>query len=703
MTIRIGVDVGGTFTKAVACEPDSGRIVARCVLATTHRSASGVADGVARAVSDVARQVAEQGLGEIELVAHSTTQAVNALLEGDTATVGIIGMGRRPDLKRAAKRTQVGNIRLAPGRSLHTRHTFLDVTGGVDAEQLRSALASLIEAGAEVICASEAFGVEGSGAEQAAREVAADMGMPACSGNELTGLYGLEMRTVTAALNASILPTALRTAEIVGGAVRADVGDVPLLVMRGDGGAVDLEAMKHHPLLTAFSGPAASVAGALHHLEVTDGIIIEVGGTSTNVSAIKGGRPVLAYVRVLDHMTCVRSLDVRVVGVAGGSMVRLGRRLGKARVEDVGPRSAHIAGLTYSCFLEPEELEGARPELISPRPGDPPEYIALVLNDGRRAAPTLTCAANLIGAVPDGAYAAGNRAAALKAFELVADLTGGDAIELARRVVALAAGKVAAAVEDLAREQMLARPEMVGVGGGAGALVPAVAGAMGFGWHIPPDAEVISSVGDALSLVRVEIERTVPRNCVHSMAAVHREAEALASAAGASPASLQIESSAVPERHALRVVALGSVALEADAGKRQFDLDGPAVERVAERSLGGPVELLARNSFYAVFTGANGSVTRFAVIDRHGSLALEGEGEVFAETGPDMAIRLAERVPALTRHLGPISVAPALRLIRGMRLIDLTLFSAPEPLVEAALAECALANGEPVVALLARS
>src|SRR5918999_6552699 len=313
----------------------------------------GVAEGAIRALADVAAEVAARDLGRIELVAHSTTQAVNALLEGDTSVVGVLGLGRRPDVKRARRRTAVGEVRLAPGRRLITRHNFVDVTDGLDRSRVVRAMQELIDEGAEVLCISEAFGVEDARGEWLALDVAEDLGIPACAGHELTGLYGLEMRTVTGALNASILPTALRTARLVEEAVERDIPGVPLLVMRGDGGAADLGSMKRHPLVTAFSGPAASVAGALRHLSLRDGVIVEVGGTSTNVSLVKGGRPVLAYVRVLEHVTCVRSLDVRVVGVAGGSLPRIARRLGRPRIVDTGPRSAHIAGLPYAAFVPP--------------------------------------------------------------------------------------------------------------------------------------------------------------------------------------------------------------------------------------------------------------------------------------------------------------------------------------------------------------
>ena len=82
MAVRVGVDVGGTFTKAVACDVADGRIVARSIIPTTHNAANGVAAGVASALEAVAADVEAAGLGPIALVTHSTTQAVNALLAG---------------------------------------------------------------------------------------------------------------------------------------------------------------------------------------------------------------------------------------------------------------------------------------------------------------------------------------------------------------------------------------------------------------------------------------------------------------------------------------------------------------------------------------------------------------------------------------------------------------------------------------------
>ena len=698
MPVRVGVDVGGTFTKAVACDAASGEVGAISVVPTTHDSPIGVAEGIVVALEGVTRKTAGTGAGPILLAAHSTTQAVNALLEGDTALVGVLGIGRRPDLKRASRRTRVGAIRVAPGRELRTAHAFVDATGGVDRSALERAIRSLREQGAEALCVSEAFGVEDTSAERQALTVAADLGLPACAGHELSGLYGLQVRTVTGALNASILPAVLRTAAVVEEAIDREAPGVPLLVMRGDGGAADVGTMRRRPLLTAFSGPAASVAGALHHLAFRDGVVVEVGGTSTNVCTVRGGRPVLSYVRVLDHVTFVRSLDVRVVGVAGGSMLRVApRRLGRHRITDVGPRSAHIAGLPYCSFTTPGDLRGAEARLIAPRAGDPAEYAIVETPEGRRFAPTLTCAANAVGLVPEWAYANGERESSRLAFEALGRLLGTPWREVAGAALDVAARKVADVAGEALSEHEVREPSIVGLGGGAGALVPALAERLGLAWTIPPHAEVISSIGDALSLVRVEVERSFARQSGSAIAEVMREAEEAAVAAGAAPASVQVETEAVPDRRALRAVATGAVALRAGSPGSDAQVEDEVLWMAAKESLGEHVSLVARTPFYGVFTDEAGA---FAVIDRHASVALTGRGLVLDGSGSQLATDLEERLPQLTRHLGPISVAPAVRLVRGARLIDLTVLSTLDRLLEAAIGECRLAGSEQVVALI---
>ena len=703
MAVRVGVDVGGTFTKAVACDPSAGDVRARAVVPTTHASSIGVAEGVRQAIEQVAEQVRAQGIGPIEIVAHSTTQAVNALLEGDTARVGILGIGARPHLRRARKRTSVGEIPLAPGRRLETVQEFLDASTGASAQDVTRALERLVEQGAEAVCVSQAFGVENAAVERMALEIAGRIGLPACAGHELTGLYGLELRTVTGAVNAGILPAALRAAEVVDEVVRREAPDAPLLVMRGDGGSAGMQTMRSHPLLTAFSGPAASVCGALRHLAVRDGVMVEVGGTSTNVTVVKGGRPALAYVRILQHVTCVRSLDVRVGGVAGGSLVRVKRRGRGLRLAGVGPRSAHIAGLEYACFADRHDLEQARLRLIAPRPGDPEEYAALESPSGRRFALTPTCAANALGRVPPGSYsgAAGEDAARI-AFAAAAREFGCEWRVLAEEVLRTAAAPVAALVRQAAADHRLESPLVVGVGGGAGAIVPSAAEQLACEWTVPADGEIISSIGGALSLIRVELERSTGNGSGNSVADLHREAEEAAILAGAAPATVRTESEAVPDRAALRVIAHGSVALRSGTLPNDALLDAAALARSARDLMGDAVRVISQNDYYAVCTAPNGgSAERFAVLDVRGTVAAKGQGVVVMGTADEVSTTLSERLPALTRHVGPFSVAPGVRILRGTRLVDLTVISKPDEVLEAALRECRAANGDPVVALIA--
>jgi N-methylhydantoinase A/oxoprolinase/acetone carboxylase beta subunit len=705
VAVRVGVDVGGTFTKAVACDPASGEVVARAVVSTTHTSELGVADGVRAAIEQVADDVRAGGLGPIELVTHSTTQAVNALLEGDTARVGVLGIGRRPHLRRSRKRTSVGEIRLAPGHRLETVHEFLDGTAGVSRADLKAALERLVERGAEAICISEVFGVEDSRVERDALDLAGRMGLPACAGHELTGLYGLELRTVTGAVNAGILPPALVAAEVVEEAVRRVADGAPLLVMRGDGGSAGMDAMRSHPLLTAFSGPAASVCGALRHLAVRDGVVVEVGGTSTNVTVVKAGRPALAYVRVLEHVTSVRSLDVRVAGVAGGSLARIARRGRKWRVAEVGPRSAHIAGLEYSCFATPAQLAGAELRLISPRAGDPAEYAVLETAAGAQFALTLTCAANALGEVPAGSYSAADPGSARAAFAAAAPALGMDWRELAQSMLDAGAAAIARLVADAVADHELSGARLIGVGGGAGALVPAVGGRLGLEWATPPDGEVISSVGDALSLIRVEVERTASNGSTGQVVAeLHREAEEAAIRAGAAPATVRTESETVAERSAVRVIAHGSVALESGKLPSDAEVGEEALAGAAAALMGRQTRMVSRSRFYSVYVAPNGgSAERFAVIDSRGSTATTGEGLVLTGSAAEVSAALSEQLPGLTRNVGPFSVAPGVRILRGARLVDLTVVSKPAEALEAALAECRHANGDPVVALISSS
>ena len=172
--------------------------------------------------------------------------------------------------------------------------------------------------------------------------------------------------------------------------------------MRGDGGATNAEGFRREPARTLYSGPAASVAGVLRFSRLRDGVIVEVGGTSTNVAAVRDGRPALSYVQVASHTTALRALDVRVVRRRGWIDAPLTPRV---HVRCGTTKRAHLADLPYSCYLEHQHFDGALAEVIHLAPVTRPNTLRFVYV-GTLAALTNTCATIRLGVVAPTDYAA---------------------------------------------------------------------------------------------------------------------------------------------------------------------------------------------------------------------------------------------------------------------------------------------------------
>lgn len=564
--IRIGIDVGGTFTKAVLVDDETHQIIGKSATLTTHYAPEGVARGVI--------QVFKEALAEFRVkpeavifLAHSTTQATNSLLEGDVVPVGIIGMGGGPVEGFLVKReTNLGDFEIAPGRILKTYSEFLD-SSTVDNSKAWRLIQNLVSQGAKVIVASEAFGVDKPENEAQVVKSATDHGIPATAANEISKLYGLTIRTRTAVINASILPKMMETANMTEDSMRKTGIKAPLMIMRGDGGVMEVDEMRKRPIITMLSGPSASVAGALMYLKVSDGIFFEVGGTSTNIGVIKNGKPMVKYVELGRHRTFLHSLDVRVRGIAGGSMVRL---KGK-EILDVGPRSAHIAGLPYAAFAKTKQIEKPEVELIQPRPGDPDDYVAIRVANGDTYAITNTCAANALGITKPGDYAHGNPESARKAIEALARRLGLTIEETARRILEISCEKVIRVVNQLIEDYKLVREDvtLVGGGGGAAALIPFAAEKLEMDYKISENAEVISSIGVALAMVREMVERTIPNPTPENILAIKTEAKLAAVASGAASDTIQVFVEVEPQKNRVRAVAIGSTELRTkDLGRK---------------------------------------------------------------------------------------------------------------------------------------
>ena len=332
--------------------------------------------------------------------------------------------------------------------------------------------------------------------------------------------------------------------------------EVPLMIMRGDGGVMEISEMKKRPVLTMLSGPAASVMGSLMYLRASNGVYFEVGGITTNIGVIKDGRPAIDYSVVGGHRTYISSLDVHVLGVAGGSMIRAD----KNGVKDVGPRSAHIAGMDYAVFTPEEEIVDPKVVFFSPKEGDPDDYVAIELKNGKRITITNTCAANVLGLIKPEYFAYGNASAARKAMQPLADYMGKTVEEVATQILTRAYEKIEPIIMDLAEKYRLEKDQisLVGVGGGAAALIGFCSDKMGLRYSIPDNAEVISSIGVALAMVRDVVERVVPNPTPEDICSIKAEAIDKAVESGAAADSVEVHIEIDPQTSKLTAIALGS-------------------------------------------------------------------------------------------------------------------------------------------------
>jgi N-methylhydantoinase A len=673
---RIGIDVGGTFTKAVLIDHATREIAGRYSVMTTHDHARGVAAGVVEVFRNV---LAQSGVApdEVVFLAHSTTQATNALLEGDVAAVGIIGMAGQNAAALAEPQVRIDPIELAPGRMLPTANRFL-VADGLTEAQVREAIAGLKAEGARVLVASAAFGVDNTGSEELVRTLGAEAGLMATCGHEITRLYGLTTRTRTAVVNASILPRMIATATMTEESVREAGIAAPLMIMRGDGGVMDIKEMRRRPAMTMLSGPAASVAGALMHLRVSDGLYFEVGGTSTNIGVIRNGRPTVTYARVGGHETYVSSLDVRVIGIAGGSLVRAQ----PGKLIDVGPRSAHIAGLPYAAFAAEADLAGATLETFEPKPGDGGDYVAVRVASGARYALTTTCAANVLGAAQPGMHAFGNPAAARRAFALLAVYLGVSIDEAARAVLDCATDKVIPVVESLIKEYQLDADQclLIGEGGGAGALIPHVSQRTGRKHEISKDAEVISSIGVALALVRDMVERIIPHPQPADLQAIRKEALDAAVRLGANADSVDVTVEVDPLTHRVRATAMG--AADMHVKDPSGSISQSEARAVAARSMGlepADLNLAAETSGMRVFLGPviarAGWPTLGAVrvVDWQGAIRVQrSRALVQIASAGDAPAALDRFWREATVTEGGRQLPPGVLLLHGRHIVDLS-------------------------------
>ncbi len=681
MKVRIGIDVGGTFTDAVAINNETYELIGSVKAPTTHTAKEGVAAGIVEVLHKVMEQYSIKP-EDVTFIAHGTTQATNALLEGDVARVGVVTLGQGIQGAKSRSDTTIGNIELAPGKFLNSENNYVDTSSQNVDQAIRTALETLKNQGCTSFVAAEAFSVDDPARENRTVELCKEMGLPGTATNDISKLYGLKIRTRTAVVNASIMPKMLEAATMTDASIKSAGIESPLMVMRCDGGVMTVDEVRNRPILTILSGPAAGVAGALMYEKLTDGLFFEVGGTSTDISCVKDGKVMIRYAEVGGHKTYLNSLDVRTVGIGGGSMVEI--KNGKA--VDMGPRSAHIAGLEYEVYTPAEKI--VDPKLVAVRPMETdPEYACIECANGVKVALTMAGAANLAGYVREEDYAFGNVEAARKAWKPLADNMGCSVEEAARKALAFAAAKNGKVARELMRDYGMDPQHTVFVGGGGGAatVVPHLAETMGHKFRIAQNAPVISTIGVALAMVRDMVERSVANPTDADIISVRREAEQKAIQNGAAPGTVEVSVEVDTQKNIIRAIAVGATELRSkDRMKKEMSEDerlgvvaenlGVGKEKLQIEARNGAMMAVQYDRIQKKLFGLIKKVTKpLRLIDEEGVIRLQKNNALVRQTTvggwqQDLKWILEE----LTEYNDGGTNLPNVYVVLGKRIIDLS-------------------------------
>ena len=327
----LGVDVGGTFTDAVVL--DGGTITTAKVLSAADQEESVIA------------AAHEAGAHEVGRFAHGTTVATNALLErkgARTAFVTNAGFEHLLHLRRQARAhlyrpCQAWDEPLVPLERCHGVEGRMGPSG--ELSQLRLESLPELDAEAVAICLLHAYRdakhERGVAAEVRRRLPDAHV----VASHEVAPEFREYERASTTAADAYLGPVVSRYLRALA-AASAEAGLPEPLVMRSSGGVATPAEAAEHPATILVSGPAAGVVGAAHLAAlagVEDAIAFDMGGTSTDVCLIKGGRAERTSERAIGGLPIrVPTVDLHTVGAGGGSIVW--RDAGGAL--RVGPQSA---------------------------------------------------------------------------------------------------------------------------------------------------------------------------------------------------------------------------------------------------------------------------------------------------------------------------------------------------------------------------
>lgn len=478
----LGLDVGGTFTDAVII--DGHRVVATAKRRTTKDN---LMNGIGEALDAV---LEGYDTSNIEQVTLSTTVVTNTIVEEKEQVVDlyvITGPGRNVD-----DIFPVEPIYLQG----YTDHRGI-VVEGTPADAVRG-IANMVQAhsGTDLAAVSAKFGVRNPHEELSITEELKNTYHTISNGSLLSGSLNFPRRTISAYFNSAVTPVFTVFKKNVEEALNIRHITAPLHILKADGGSLPMEHMASRPVETAFTGPAATVLGlsALGVIGNQHTVALDIGGTTTDISLWKHGRPLMTKngVSIREYPSAVRSFAVTSVGIGGESVVRLKNGNLTVGPERVGPSVA---------------LGGVEPTL-----GD-----ALIVlghanyGDFNLASRALQDLADAIQAAlqSNNINTSNNQLTLIKTASDVAKLILQNALETIQRgvdeVITVENKCPIYVVADIVNPDIFVPEHIVVVGGTAPSLGASIGEYMDLPITIPENAAVANAIGAALALSTIEL------------------------------------------------------------------------------------------------------------------------------------------------------------------------------------------------------
>lgn len=307
MPVAIGIDTGGTSTDAALVDR-TGHVLATAKVPTRRAAPEA---SILAALEAVAGGVPPE---DVVAVALSTTLATNALVEGHGAEVGLIVIGAAKDVRLPAALTcAVPGGHKAPGIEQEP----------LDLERLVAGIQAMQgQVDAYAVAAHLAF-MDPSHEQVAARAIGLVDPKPVFCSHQASGRPGLRERAATALACARLLPIMESFATRIHQALAPRFASAALCMVRGDATAMALQDAPRAAAHTAASGPAATAL--LGARVCPDAVVLDVGGTTTDIALVAGGAPRIAPegLTMAGLSTHVPAVDTATLGVGGDSLVDL--------------------------------------------------------------------------------------------------------------------------------------------------------------------------------------------------------------------------------------------------------------------------------------------------------------------------------------------------------------------------------------------